>query len=248
MSQQEQPNHPGQSSYPGRPSQPTRPQRPTGPQRPGRRYHHGDLRNALVGTAVALAREGGPEALVLREVARRTGVSAAAAYHHFASHEDLVQAVKAQSLDLLAERMRAAIAEQAAVAGQAATTQAASPDPAEAGRRQVRALGWAYLQFAAEEPGLYRVTFGPRGRWPAAGTSGPEPADTGPFRLLAGALDELAAADPGVAKRRAGLEYVVWAAVHGIAVFLLEGPLVTAPEAQREQLTEQTLDTVIRGL
>jgi Tetracyclin repressor-like, C-terminal domain len=158
-----------------------------------------------------------------------------------------VQAVKAQSLELLAERMRAAVTEQAPTT-QAATSQAANPDPAEAGRRQVRALGRAYLQFAAEEPGLYRVTFGPRGRWPAAGTSGPEPADTGPFRLLAGALDELAAADPGVANRRAGLEYVVWATVHGIAVFLLEGPLVTADPEQRQQLTEQTLDTVIRGL
>ena len=205
---------------------------------PARRYHHGDLRNALVTAAIALAREGGPEALVLREVARRTGVSAAAAYHHFASHEDLVQAVKAQSLDLLAERMRAAIADQ----------EASAPDPADAARRQVRTLGAAYLQFAAEEPGLYRVTFGPRGRWPAAGTSGPEPAETGPFRLLAAALDQLAAADPGVAQRRPGLEYVVWATVHGIAVFLLEGPLVTAAEAQREQLSELTLDTVIRGL
>jgi AcrR family transcriptional regulator len=195
-----------------------------------------------VGTAIVLAREGGPEALVLREVARRTDVSAAAAYHHFASHEDLVQAVKVQSLDLLAERMRATIAEQAAA------DPITSPDPAEMARRQVRALGAAYLQFAAEEPGLYRVTFGPRGRWPAAGTSGPEPADTGPFRLLAAALDELAAADPGVASRRPGLEYVVWAAVHGIAVFLLEGPLVTAPEAQRDHIAGLTVDTVIRGL
>jgi AcrR family transcriptional regulator len=226
----------GIMSQPDQP-QPDQPSPPGRPPKPGRRYHHGDLRNALVGMAIALAREGGPEALVLREVARRTEVSAAAAYHHFASHEDLVQAVKAQSLDLLAERMRTAIAEQEP-----------APDPAAAARRQVRALGAAYLQFAAEEPGLYRVTFGPRGRWPAAGTSGPEPAETGPFRLLAGALDELAAADPEVAKRRAGLEYVVWAAVHGIAVFLLEGPLVTAGPAQRRQLTELTLDTVIRGL
>jgi len=223
--------------------QPGPPGRPPGS---GRRYHHGDLRNALVGAAIGLAREGGPEALVLREVARRTGVSAAAAYHHFASHEDLVQAVKAQSLDLLAERMRAAIAGPAAVADQAAT--APAPGPAEVARGRVRTLGAAYLRFAAEEPGLYRVTFGPRGRWPAAGTSGPEPADTGPFRLLAGALDELAAADPGVAGRRPGLEYVVWAAVHGIAVFLLEGPLVTAPGARRDHLAGLTLDTVVRGL
>jgi AcrR family transcriptional regulator len=222
------------------------------PQRAGRRYHHGDLRNALVDAAFTLARDGGPDAVVLREVARRTGVSAAAAYHHFASHEDLVQAVKARSLDLLAEQMRAAVT--AAANGDATpapaetTADGDAAAPAEAARRRVRALGAAYLRFAATEPGLYRVTFGPRGRWPAAGTSGPEPAETGPFRLLAGALDELAATDPEVARRRAGLEYVVWAAVHGIAVFLLEGPLVTAAAAQRQQLTDQTLDTIIRGL
>ena len=97
-------------------------------------------------------------------------------------------------------------------------------------------------------PAGSRWTCGPRGRWPAAGTSGPEPATTGPFRLLAEALDRLAAADAGVAGRRAGLEYVVWAAVHGIAVFLLEGPLATIGPAERQHLTAQTLGTVIRGL
>ena len=51
-----------------------------------------------------------------------------------------------------------------------------------------------------------------------------------------------------MASRRAGLEYVVWSAMHGIAVFLLEGPLVTAGGEQRRLLTEHTLDTVIRGL
>ena len=155
------------------------------------------------------------------------------------AHEDLVQAVKEQSLELLAEQMRAAIAQEAATPNE---------DPAQAGRRRVRALGAGYLQFATEEPGLYRLTFGPRGHWPAAGTSGPEPAATGPFRLLAEALDQLAAADAGVAGRRAGLEYVVWASVHGIAVFLLEGPPATADQAERRHLTQQTLDTVIRGL
>jgi AcrR family transcriptional regulator len=215
--------------------------------RPGRRYHHGDLRNALVDAAIALAREGGPDAVVLREVARRTGVSAAAAYHHFAGHEDLVQAVKQRSLDLLAEQMRSALAQEPAVAQDEAPAGARDEVPANA-RDRVRALGAAYLRFAAEEPGLYRLTFGPRGRWPAPGTTGPEPAATYPFRLLSAALDKLAAADAGVAGRRAGLEYVVWAAMHGIAVFLLEGPLVTVDAEQRQQITEQTLDTVIRGL
>jgi hypothetical protein len=48
-------------------------------------YHHGDLYNALVEAAVDLARSGGPEAVVLRKVARRVSVSVTSAYRHFAS-------------------------------------------------------------------------------------------------------------------------------------------------------------------
>lgn len=47
------------------------------------RYHHGDLRNALIEAAVELATEGGPERVVLREAARSVGVSPTAAYRHF---------------------------------------------------------------------------------------------------------------------------------------------------------------------
>ena len=46
------------------------------------RYHHGDLANALTLAATDLAREGGPEAVVLRQAARQVGVSATAAYRH----------------------------------------------------------------------------------------------------------------------------------------------------------------------
>ena len=56
-------------------------------------YHHGDLANALAAAAAQLAREGGPDAVVLREAARRVGVSATAAYRHFASHNDLFEEV-----------------------------------------------------------------------------------------------------------------------------------------------------------
>src|SRR5439155_20803437 len=59
-----------------------------------RAYHHGDLANALTNAATELARHGGPEAVVLREAARQVGVSATAAYRHFASHGDLVHEVK----------------------------------------------------------------------------------------------------------------------------------------------------------
>ena len=205
------------------------------------RYHHGDLRNALIDAATALAREGGPDAVVLREVARRVGVSAAAAYHHFAGHEEIVEAVKHRSLSILTEEMRLALQENPEEAGPSAG--------ADATRGRLRALGAAYFRFAFNEPGLFRLAFGPRGHWPTA--EPPEPGDEtaeDPFVLLADVVDDSVAAGVVPAERRPGLEYVLWAAVHGIAVLCLDGPLARLDPAEREQMVDRVLDTTIRGL
>ncbi|HEV2796023.1 MAG TPA: helix-turn-helix domain-containing protein, partial [Nocardioides sp.] len=61
-------------------------------------YHHGNLRDALVAAAVEAVREGGPEALSLRELARRVGGSHAAAYRHFADRDALVDVVAERAL------------------------------------------------------------------------------------------------------------------------------------------------------
>lgn len=72
------------------------------------RYHHGDLRAALVDAALALIAEQGAEALSVAEAARRTGVSAAAPYRHFPTRLDLLKAVAARAAELLATDLRAA--------------------------------------------------------------------------------------------------------------------------------------------
>jgi AcrR family transcriptional regulator len=202
------------------------------------RYHHGDLRNALVEAASALAREGGPDAVVLREVARQVGVSAAAAYHHFASHEAIVQAVKHRAMAILTGQMRSALA-----------AVPADGDPAASARARLRNLGSAYLHFAVGEPGLFRVAFGPRGPWPTPEDDEVDiEAEDDPFPLLSQVLDDLAAAGGLPAERRPGLEYVVWAAVHGVAVLYLDGPLARLDAAERDQMFTRVLDTTIRGL
>ena len=67
----------------------------TSPAQSRRTYHHGDLRQALLDAGIALARDGGPEAVVLREATRRAGVVPNAAYRHFVSRHALLQAVRA---------------------------------------------------------------------------------------------------------------------------------------------------------
>ncbi|MEY9843677.1 TetR/AcrR family transcriptional regulator [Streptacidiphilus sp. MAP5-3] len=199
--------------------------------RPRTRYHHGDLANALAQEAVALAREGGPEAVVLREAARRVGVSAPAAYRHFASHEELVRAAKERGLELLAEALDAGLAQVPADAGPLA---------------RLRALGKAYVGFAQIEPGLFRTAF-------CHGLSEldvqPEAlADYRAFRIVGEALDAVAAAGLMRPERRAGAEFPAWAALHGLALLSIDGPLAACGEEQFEAVLESTLDLVERGL
>jgi AcrR family transcriptional regulator len=74
-----------------------------------RRYHHGDLRAALVEAALDLIAERGVEALSVAEAARRTGVSAAAPYRHFPTRLDLVRATAVRAAERLAADLRAAL-------------------------------------------------------------------------------------------------------------------------------------------
>src|SRR6516164_4600239 len=78
---------------------------PTSPARP---YHHGDLRPALLKAAVEVIDEVGPAAMSVREVARRAGVTHAAATYHFGDKAGLLTAVAVQGYRLLTEELRVA--------------------------------------------------------------------------------------------------------------------------------------------
>src|SRR5690349_11913636 len=71
---------------------------------------HGDLRRALLEAGIQLARAGGPDAVVLREATRRAGVVPNAAYRHFASRWELLQAVRSAAVSALAVAMEAELA------------------------------------------------------------------------------------------------------------------------------------------
>lgn len=223
-----------------------------------RSYHHGNLRPALVDTAVGLARSGGADAVVLREVARRAGVSHNAAYRHFADKEQLLGEVSQRAMDQLERAMREGIA---AVRVR---------DRARRARAELHAVGRAYVEFALAEPGLFTVAFVGHGAAPddparaaaPADPADPDPADpdpaspatpadqgaVGPFALLNSVLDAMVEAGAMPAERRPGAEVACWASVHGFAMLHLEGPLCDASAADREATMTLMLDTVERGL
>ena len=201
-------------------------------------YRHGDLRRALLDAGVELARDGGPEAVVLREATRRAGVVPNAAYRHFASRQALLQAVRAAALAAVATAMETELA--------ALHTDGS---PAEAARAGVRAIGAGYLRFAQAETGLFRTAFGA----PVDVEGAPAEAKGGrsglnPFELLGAALDQLVATGVLPPERRPGAEFLAWSAVHGLALLIIDGPLRGMPREQTDALGRQLLDMVEKGL
>lgn len=107
-----------------------------------KRYHHGDLRRALIETALDMLGEDGGWQFTLRELARRAGVSHTASYKHFPDKAALL----AELAQFGFEQLRAALLE-------------ARPQPPASMRDAFLAMSHAYLRFGASRPNLYRLMF-----------------------------------------------------------------------------------------
>jgi AcrR family transcriptional regulator len=202
-------------------------------------FRHGDLRRALLQAGIELARDGGPQAVVLREATRRAGVAPNAAYRHFSSHRDLLQAVRAAALSSLALAIEAEIVR----------VRRRKASPAESARATLRAVGTGYLKFALAERGLFRTAFSNSD----AVEDDVDVAKTGksglnPFQLLSSALDLLVEAGVLPRERRPGAEYLAWSAVHGLAILIIDGPLNGASEKEIRSMSERVLLMVEKGL
>ena len=201
-------------------------------------YRHGDLHQALLEAGMALARSGGPDAVVLREATRRAGVVPNAAYRHYASRDELLQAVRSAALAALA------VAIEAELAGLRRSSNAA-----EFARASLRAVGTGYMQFALAEPGLFRTAFSVPDK--TQGEADPSKAGASglnPFQLLGAALDRFVEAGLMPRERRLGAEYLAWSAVHGLSMLVIDGPLHGLTRAQARLVGQRLLDMVEKGL
>ena len=197
-----------------------------------RRRPRGAVREGLVAAGLELARTGGPDAVVLREATRMVGVVPNAAYRHFADRDELLAAVCAAAMAELAGRMAAGVARVRGRRG----------DPAAA-RRRLAAIGTAYLEFAHAEPGWFATAFAVPEQHAYGAPRDGRP-DRSPLGQLRTVLDELVEAGVLDPQRRDGIEYPIWAAVHGTAVLAGPGPLRGVPDATRQHLQELTLSFI----
>lgn len=163
-------------------------------------HHHGRLRDEVIALAMEEARAGAIELLSMRDVSRRLGVSPAAIYRHFPDRDAIFRAVTRAGFDLLAERFEAVV-----------PFGSTAPDAAEALDR-FQALAQAYVRFARDHYGLWRLMFGPYGRDPNA-TPLTRPST---YDWLGKSLAELQKFGV-ITRSTAEDQYFVWTAIHGLS-------------------------------
>jgi AcrR family transcriptional regulator len=174
---------------------------------PRQRYHHGNLRSEMLRRAEALIAEEGPSALSLREVARRVGVSHAAATHHFGDKAGLLTALAVDGLQGLAGALTAA-------RGQGFLE-----------------VGVAYVRFAVDRPGVFAVMFDQDLVHPDDPALVAARAAAG--ESLYGGAPEILAPD---ADRVSGA-LAAWSLVHGLASLLRGGMVPPGLPDDPERLT-----------
>jgi AcrR family transcriptional regulator len=189
-----------------------RARRATAVRKPASRYHHGDLRRALVEEAVRTIGGDGVEALTLREAGRRLGVSRTALYRHFSDKSALLAAVAREGF----QRFRADLLD--------------AWDRAGGGRDGFAAMGDAYVRFATANPSHYRVMFGQFSALSAKDPSLQADASAA-FQVLLDALSSLQRQGVVPTGELNLLAEYIWATVHGVAMLAIDGQLGADPSA-----------------
>jgi AcrR family transcriptional regulator len=109
---------------------------------PRKKYHHGDLKNALIRAGVEILSKEGIEGLSLRKVAQRAGVSHNAPYSHFPDKQSLIAAISTEGFKQLYKELDTAASSH-------------SDNP----RRQLQEGAWAYIQFAMNNTDTFKIMF-----------------------------------------------------------------------------------------
>lgn len=190
--------------------------------RTGDRYHHGNLRAALLDSALDVLTESGVAGFSMREAARRAGVSQSAPKHHFGDTGGLLGALATRAYRQLCERLEA--------------VELSGRDV----RERVAALALEYVAFARENRALFDLMW----RMTQFDYNDPELAEHKHRALRA--LDRvLRGTDAAQTDEGAALvqSYAVWSLVHGYTTLALEGAI---DEEAADPLTSDLLPAMLR--
>jgi AcrR family transcriptional regulator len=172
-----------------------------------KKYHHGDLKNALIQAGIEILSKDGVGALSLRKVAKLAGVSHAAPYAHFTDKQALIAAISTEGHRNLYDRL-------------IHTIEGVEGNP----HKQLMETAWVYIQFAQEEEACFRIMF-----------SGileqekdyPEYVDVSQqtFQLVVKVVENCIQA--GILKNEPSqlMAAVVWGQVHGLISLILSGQI-----------------------
>jgi AcrR family transcriptional regulator len=177
-----------------------------------------DLEGRLVAAGVELLAEAGTDALSLREIARRAGVSHGAPRRYFPTHQALLAAIAREGYKQLGDVVAETIGRD-------------GDDP----RAAVLALGRRYLAFAEEEPGMFALMF--RHDLLTGNRIGLRQTSTPLFGVLVELLKRAETKEPAVTAA------ALWAALHGVAQLWQWGTLqVVTGEDDPEAILAATVD------
>jgi len=184
----------------------------------------------LIDAAAQLIAEQGVDALTLREVAQRVGVSRMAPYRHFDDKSALLAAVAQEGLRKLTSYLMT-VHEQTAA------------EPID----KLRAMGVAYVRYATAHPAYYRVMFGPffddKQAYPELYQDA-----TACFNVLVQMLVTCQQTGPVRLSEPVQLAQIVWAQVHGLSMLLIDGQLAAMGSAPVDELAIAACQTLIEGL
>lgn len=182
-------------------------------------YHHGDLREALITTAMEMVEQQGAEIVTFSALAKKLGVSQAAPYRHFPDRDALLTILATKGFLSFTDSFHKAI-----------------KTPSDTS--QLNLLAHAHLKFGTERSGIYRLMFESHYLHDAVIGSDLQQAVDENFNLL---LDTLGRTSDVNGRDRIAIKLAV--AVHGIVMFAEHGFL---PPKIREVSLSELVDELVR--
>jgi len=191
-------------------------------------YHKKNLREKLLDVAEQSIRADGVSALSLRKLAKSTGVSTMATYHHFANKDEIFVQVAILGYQHLMREI------------------ASQSDDANSPEDEIRAVARGYIKFALNEPNLYQLVFGHhiRGKalFPELKKAGQDA-----FAIFASVIQKNLEADGQDNIDRNAVGITFWATLHGLVSLVQDGVIFyhSKTEDKIELLINQAVSTLL---